>query len=59
MYLQYDFSWGPVVEVKTEANPEPFLEDHPLHVITSGEFNRVPLIMGTNSGEGSFFIICK
>ncbi|KAJ9589228.1 hypothetical protein L9F63_027991 [Diploptera punctata] len=52
-----DLIWMPVKEVKTEANPEPFLLDHPYYVITSGEFNKVPLMMGTNSQEGSLFII--
>ncbi|KAJ9583744.1 hypothetical protein L9F63_021907 [Diploptera punctata] len=53
----YDLVWSPVKEVKTGANPEPFLLDHPYNVITSGDFNKVPLMMGTNSQEGSLFII--
>lgn len=44
-------------EVKTAANPEPFLTAQPKDIITSGDFNRVPFVMGTNSDEGSFFLL--
>jgi carboxylesterase type B len=48
-----------VSEVKTAANPEPFLTAHPKDIIRSGDFNRVPYILGTNSEEGSFFLLRK
>jgi carboxylesterase type B len=46
-----------VSEVRTAANPEPFLTAHPKDIIKSGDFNRVPFIMGANSDEGSFFML--
>jgi carboxylesterase type B len=48
-----------VPEVKTAANPEPFLTAHPREIIRSGDFNRVPFLLGTNSDEGSFFLLRK
>jgi carboxylesterase type B len=48
-----------VLEVKTAANPEPFLTAHPREIIRSGDFNRVPFVLGTNSDEGSFFLLRK
>lgn len=53
----YNVIWTPVVEAKTADNPEPFLTDHPRNVITSGQFNKVPLLIGTNSEEGSLFVV--
>ena len=55
--MQYDIFWRPVSEVRTAANPEPFLTAHPKDIITSGDFNRVPFVLGTNSEEGSFFLL--
>jgi carboxylesterase type B len=46
-----------VPEVRTAANPEPFLTAHPKDIIKSGDFNRVPLILGANSDEASFFLL--
>jgi carboxylesterase type B len=51
--------WRPVPEVKTAANPQPFLTTPPQEVIKSGDFNQVPLLLGTNSHEGSFFLLRK
>jgi carboxylesterase type B len=51
--------WRPVLEVKTAANPEPFITAPPQEIIRSGDFNRVPLLLGTNSHEGSFFLLRK
>jgi carboxylesterase type B len=45
--------------VKTAANPEPFLTTQPKDIIRSGDFNRVPFVLGTNSEEGSFFLLRK
>jgi len=56
-YCMYSIFWRPVPEVRTAANPEPFLTAHPKDIIKSGDFNRVPLILGTNSDEGSFFLL--
>jgi carboxylesterase type B len=59
--VQYDIMWRPVAEVKTDANPNPFLTASPQEVIRSRDFNRVPFLLGSNSHEGSFFLIreCK
>jgi carboxylesterase type B len=46
-----------VSEVRTAANPEPFVTEHPKDIIRSGEFNRVPFVMGSNSEEGGFFLL--
>jgi carboxylesterase type B len=43
----------------TAANPEPFLTAHPKDIIKSGDFNRVPFVLGTNSEEGSLFLLRK
>lgn len=56
-FCMYDIFWRPVPEVKTAANPEPFLTAHPQEIIRSGDFNRVPFVLGTNSDEGSFFLL--
>jgi carboxylesterase type B len=48
-----------VREVRTVANPEPFLTAHPKDIIRSGDFNRVPFVLGTNSEEGSLFLLRK
>ncbi|XP_021925827.1 venom carboxylesterase-6-like [Zootermopsis nevadensis] len=53
----YDMFWRPVLEVKTAENPEPFLTAPPQEVIKSGDFNRVPLLLGSNSHEGSLFLL--
>ena len=34
----------------------PFLPDHPLRLLTNGQFNRVPLIIGVNRNEGAFIV---
>jgi hypothetical protein len=46
-----------VREVRTAANPEPFLTAKPKDIIRSGEFNRVPFVLGANSEEGGFFLL--
>jgi carboxylesterase type B len=46
-----------VSEVRTAANPEPFLTAHPKDIIRSGDFNRVPFVLGTNSEEGGYFLL--
>jgi carboxylesterase type B len=56
---QYDIIWRPVSEVRTAGNPEPFLTAHPKDIIKSGNFSRVPFVLGTNSDEGSFFLLRK
>jgi carboxylesterase type B len=54
---QYDIFWRPVREVRTAANPEPFVTAHPKDIIRSGDFNRVPFVLGSNSDEGGFFLL--
>jgi carboxylesterase type B len=56
-FCLYDVFWRPVSEVRTAANPEPFLTANPKDIITSGDFNRVPFVLGTNSEEGSMFLL--
>ncbi|XP_017783232.1 PREDICTED: venom carboxylesterase-6-like isoform X2 [Nicrophorus vespilloides] len=41
-----------VNENKTERNPEPFIVEDPLLIITKGNFAKVPWIVGVNSDEG-------
>jgi carboxylesterase type B len=57
--MQFNIFWRPVSEARTAANPEPFLTAKPKDIIRSGDFNRVPFVLGTNSEEGSFFILRK
>ncbi|KAJ4448842.1 hypothetical protein ANN_00233 [Periplaneta americana] len=43
--------YAPVVERKTERNPEPFLTKNPLILLQEGSFERVPWMMGgSNNG---------
>ncbi|PSN56250.1 hypothetical protein C0J52_00414 [Blattella germanica] len=58
MLGNYDPKWRPTVEVQSSGNPEPFLPGQPEDIIRSGNFNKVPYILGTNSEEGSMFLIC-
>lgn len=43
--------WGPVIDGVSEG-----LLDRPSRLIAAGNFNRVPLIIGTNLNEGSIFV---
>lgn len=38
--------------MKTEANPEPFLEKDPLEYLLAGDFQKVPWIVGKTQDEG-------
>ncbi|KAL1502034.1 hypothetical protein ABEB36_007242 [Hypothenemus hampei] len=42
---------GAVVE-PTKWNGEKFFSDHPLKLLKSGKYNKVPLMMGYNTGDG-------
>lgn len=42
-----------VTETRTEKNPEPFLERDPAEIIMSGDFQKVPWILGTVENEGA------
>ncbi|XP_021919380.1 venom carboxylesterase-6-like [Zootermopsis nevadensis] len=48
-------SWQPVLETKTASNPEPFLTDSPLKLVQTGDFYKVPWMMGSTSEDGAFF----
>ncbi|XP_069689991.1 juvenile hormone esterase-like [Periplaneta americana] len=50
-------TWRPVPETQSALNPEPFLTATPIDIIRSGNFSRVPYMLGTNSEEGSLFLI--
>ncbi|CAH1126253.1 unnamed protein product [Ceutorhynchus assimilis] len=60
--LKEDFSagsvrpFGPVVEPPSE---DAFLTEHPLKILQSQSWNKVPIIMGYNSGEGIFFELVR
>jgi para-nitrobenzyl esterase len=43
--------WGPAIDGSPAG-----LVDMPINLINAGQFNKVPMIMGTNANEGSIFI---
>jgi carboxylesterase type B len=45
-----------VVQQRFNPRDVPFLPDHPLRLLTNGQFNRVPLIIGVNTNEGAFIV---
>jgi hypothetical protein len=47
--------WQPVLEVKSASNPEPFLTASPIDLVQTGEFYKVPWMMGSTSEDGAFF----
>lgn len=47
--------WQPVLESKSASNPEPFLTLAPLQLVQTGEFYKVPWLMGSTSEDGAFF----
>ncbi|XP_069689983.1 juvenile hormone esterase-like isoform X1 [Periplaneta americana] len=49
-------AFKPVVEIQSASNPEPFVTDSPLNLVQSGDFYRVPWILGCNSEEGIRFV---
>lgn len=53
MYPKFKRSIGPVVE-KTSIEDGAFINKHPLHIITEGSYNKVPLMMGYTSREAFF-----
>ncbi|KAF5277750.1 hypothetical protein FQR65_LT03730 [Abscondita terminalis] len=44
--------YGPVTEVKTPLNPEPYITEDPLNLIQEGRFHKVPWIVGVVEDEG-------
>ncbi|XP_069697219.1 juvenile hormone esterase-like [Periplaneta americana] len=46
--------WQPVLEKRSSSNPEPFLTASPLELVQSGDFYKVPWLMGSTSQEGAF-----
>ncbi|PSN39903.1 hypothetical protein C0J52_07943 [Blattella germanica] len=46
----------PVVEKKTERNPNPFLTEDPYDLMLNGSFSKVPWLMGGNDNSMAFFI---
>ncbi|XP_069689979.1 juvenile hormone esterase-like [Periplaneta americana] len=53
----FDLMWRPVPETQSALNPEPFLTAFPQDIIQSGNFSRVPYLIGTNGQEGALFLI--
>jgi len=54
-YMFNPLSWRPIVD--GEYNDiDPFLPEHPMHLIEDRKYNRVPLIMGGNRDEGNIFL---
>jgi hypothetical protein len=47
--------WQPVLEAKSASNPEPFLTHSPLQLVQTGEFYKVPWMMGSTSEDGALF----
>ncbi|XP_013189497.2 juvenile hormone esterase isoform X2 [Amyelois transitella] len=52
-YRGLSILFAPVVEQKFDG-VESFLNEEPLDILLSGNYNKVPLIIGYNSGEGLF-----
>lgn len=50
VHTQDDFFPG---SVESEKGPGAFLDENPYVLIKRGEFNRVPVMFGMNSGEGA------
>ncbi|KAJ3645076.1 hypothetical protein Zmor_022763 [Zophobas morio] len=46
---------GAVGFVVEKNSPDPFLDDEPMNIITSGRFNQVPFMVGYTTGEGMIF----
>ena len=44
--------FAPVVE-PSDGDGAPVLTQHPNEILVSGEFNKVPMIIGVNNKEGS------
>lgn len=42
-----------------EPNPEAFLTEHPLDILLSGNYNKVPIMLGYNSREGIMMELVK
>ncbi|XP_069689989.1 juvenile hormone esterase-like [Periplaneta americana] len=53
----YYEEWRVVTETQSDLNPEPFLTAPPQDIIRSGNFNKVPFVLGTNSEEAGFFLV--
>lgn len=47
---------GPVIE-RSDSNEETFISDEPINIIRSGNYNKVPLIVGYTSMEGLLFAV--
>ncbi|PSN36443.1 Venom carboxylesterase-6 [Blattella germanica] len=47
--------YTPVVEHKSERNPEPFITEDPIKLVANGEFTRVPWLIGSNSQPAAIF----
>ncbi|KAJ9576697.1 hypothetical protein L9F63_025409, partial [Diploptera punctata] len=43
--------WQPVVETVSETNPEPFLTAAPLHLVRTGDFYKVPWLIGSTAQD--------
>jgi hypothetical protein len=43
------------VETKSASNPEPFLTASPLNLVQTGDFYKVPWMMGSTSEDGAFY----
>ena len=50
-YIQPPEDWTPVIEVP--SNEKPFLTRSPNDILRSGDYTRVPMIIGSNNREGS------
>ncbi|XP_069672243.1 juvenile hormone esterase-like [Periplaneta americana] len=44
--------YGPVIEKKTERNPEPLVTEDPITLLRKGRFNRVPFMLGGTENGG-------
>ncbi|KAI4485065.1 hypothetical protein M0802_012806 [Mischocyttarus mexicanus] len=44
-------TWGPIVDAEINNGSEPFLPEHPKYILTGGNFNAVPLIVGYTKNE--------
>lgn len=49
-------TFGPCIET---PNPTAFITKKPIDIITSGQYNKVPMMIGFNSNEGLVFFMSE
>jgi hypothetical protein len=52
-------SFIPVIETQVEEGDEVFISDYPMKILTNGDLQLVPWMVGITSKEGGLFPPCK